>query len=161
MIFFRVIVYLSRSTIGEYLDLAAPTDCMLDDQLLSRYAKILDIVTPDSTRSCCFTKAYSHYYIGEYFSCFHASYCPLTLSSLTAPLNMIPVIVKLAVSTHPPLGGSAGFTFHSTFVFTHLSSHVPLNRQAAGSARHRRSLDGGVTFFPQTKTMYYPAILKS
>jgi hypothetical protein len=31
---------------------------------LARYAKILDIVTAESSRSCCFTKSYSHYYIG-------------------------------------------------------------------------------------------------
>ncbi len=53
-----------RPKIGDYLEENAPEDCLLEDKLLARYAKILDIVNRESTRSCCFTKAYSHYYIG-------------------------------------------------------------------------------------------------
>ncbi|KAI8503900.1 tRNA (cytosine-5-)-methyltransferase [Branchiostoma belcheri] len=34
---------------------------LLPDKLLDRYWKVLDIVTPSSRRSCCFTKAYGHY----------------------------------------------------------------------------------------------------
>ena len=53
-----------RPKIGDYLEESVPDDCLLEDKLLARYAKILDIVNRESTRSCCFTKAYSHYYIG-------------------------------------------------------------------------------------------------
>nr|CAD7601802.1 unnamed protein product [Timema genevievae] len=31
------------------------------DKVLGRHVKLLDIVEPSSTRSCCFTKAYTHY----------------------------------------------------------------------------------------------------
>ncbi|CAH1245475.1 TRDMT1 [Branchiostoma lanceolatum] len=37
---------------------------LLQDKLLDRYWKVLDIVTPRSRRSCCFTKAYGHYVEG-------------------------------------------------------------------------------------------------
>ncbi|XP_035693913.1 tRNA (cytosine-5-)-methyltransferase-like [Branchiostoma floridae] len=37
---------------------------LLQDKLLDRYWKVLDIVTPSSRRSCCFTKAYGHYVEG-------------------------------------------------------------------------------------------------
>jgi hypothetical protein len=53
-----------RPKIGDYVEESVPEDCFLEDKLLARYAKILDIVNRESTRSCCFTKAYSHYYIG-------------------------------------------------------------------------------------------------
>lgn len=36
----------------------------LSDAVLLRYSRILDIVKPSARRSCCFTKAYSHYLEG-------------------------------------------------------------------------------------------------
>lgn len=36
-----------------------PASCQLSDKFLSKWGWVLDIVTPSSTRSCCFTKGYS------------------------------------------------------------------------------------------------------
>ena len=36
-----------------------PASCQLSDKFLSKWGWVLDIVTPTSTRSCCFTKGYS------------------------------------------------------------------------------------------------------
>jgi len=42
-----------------------PTDAfLLEDKILTKYGKILDIVNRDSTQSCCFTKSYGQYYEG-------------------------------------------------------------------------------------------------
>uniref|UniRef100_A0A915JW35 tRNA (cytosine(38)-C(5))-methyltransferase n=1 Tax=Romanomermis culicivorax TaxID=13658 RepID=A0A915JW35_ROMCU len=37
---------------------------LVDDKLLLKYAEIFDITSAESCRSCCFTKAYSHYVRG-------------------------------------------------------------------------------------------------
>lgn len=37
---------------------------LVPDKILQKYGKILDVVTSNSTRSCCFTKAYTHYIEG-------------------------------------------------------------------------------------------------
>ena len=36
-----------------------PASCQLSDKFLSKWGWVLDIVTPSSSRSCCFTKGYS------------------------------------------------------------------------------------------------------
>ena len=36
----------------------------LEAKSLVKYGKVLDIVSRGSRRSCCFTKAYGHYYEG-------------------------------------------------------------------------------------------------
>lgn len=43
------------------------------DKVLSKYAWILDIVTKDSKKTCCFTKAYGHYVEGT-----GSVFCPFT-----------------------------------------------------------------------------------
>ncbi|XP_037070187.1 LOW QUALITY PROTEIN: tRNA (cytosine(38)-C(5))-methyltransferase-like [Pollicipes pollicipes] len=50
-------------TLGRFLAGAEPEDVaplLLPDRLLTRYAELLDIVTPGSRRSCCFTSGYGH-----------------------------------------------------------------------------------------------------
>nr|CAD7575424.1 unnamed protein product [Timema californicum] len=37
---------------------------LVPDKVLGKHVKLLDIVEPSSTRSCCFTKAYTHYVEG-------------------------------------------------------------------------------------------------
>ena len=45
--------------LGGYLDpTAAADEFLLDDKCLSKHAEVLDIVTPQSAGSCCFTKSY-------------------------------------------------------------------------------------------------------
>ncbi|KAL1130765.1 hypothetical protein AAG570_012006 [Ranatra chinensis] len=50
---------------------------LVPDKILGRRAKILDIVTKDSLRSCCFTKAYTHYAEGT-----GSVYCPYSEESI-------------------------------------------------------------------------------
>ncbi|XP_062504911.1 tRNA (cytosine(38)-C(5))-methyltransferase-like isoform X2 [Corticium candelabrum] len=53
--------------VGDYLERLPESevqDYLLSSQTLNRFGKILDIVTASSRRSCCFTKAYSHYVEG-------------------------------------------------------------------------------------------------
>ncbi|XP_014675617.1 PREDICTED: tRNA (cytosine(38)-C(5))-methyltransferase-like isoform X3 [Priapulus caudatus] len=52
-------------TLGSYL---SPHDMesrhQLPQQLVTRFLKVMDVVSPQSTRSCCFTKAYGRYIEG-------------------------------------------------------------------------------------------------
>jgi hypothetical protein len=52
--------------IEEFLESHKPNldDYLLSPQTLNRFGNILDIVTPSSKKSCCFTKAYGHYVEG-------------------------------------------------------------------------------------------------
>ncbi|XP_031572379.1 tRNA (cytosine(38)-C(5))-methyltransferase-like [Actinia tenebrosa] len=54
-----------KLTLLEYLEKGESEECfsqfLLPEKVLSRFALVLDIVTPASTHSCCFTKAYGHY----------------------------------------------------------------------------------------------------
>ena len=36
-----------------------PAGCELSEKFLTKWGRLLDIVTPEATRSCCFTKGYS------------------------------------------------------------------------------------------------------
>ena len=48
-----------------YLDLNLDiSQYLLNDKILSKYSKILDIVNENDNRSCCFTKGYGHYVEG-------------------------------------------------------------------------------------------------
>ena len=40
---------------------------ILEEKILLKYYKILDIVNYESDRSCCFTKAYGHYFEGDFY----------------------------------------------------------------------------------------------
>ncbi len=53
------------STLKSYLDDTwNGEDYSLEDKLLFKYAETLDLVCSDSSRSCCFTKAYAKYATG-------------------------------------------------------------------------------------------------
>ncbi|KAL0080143.1 S-adenosyl-L-methionine-dependent methyltransferase [Phycomyces blakesleeanus] len=48
--------------LSNYLDpLADITPYIVPDKVLAKHSHVFDIVKPDSRRSCCFTKGYSHY----------------------------------------------------------------------------------------------------
>jgi len=55
---------IKRGDIKQYLQVGELDEYLLNEKVLGKYAKILDIVNRDSVRSCCFTKAYGQYYEG-------------------------------------------------------------------------------------------------
>ena len=50
--------------ISAYLESVENDAYLLPDKTLLKYAKAMDIVSPGSTHSCCFTKAYGNYALG-------------------------------------------------------------------------------------------------
>lgn len=57
---------------------------LVPDKVLEKYAEILDIVTEDSERSCCFTKGYSHYAEGT-----GSVFCPCSEQEITSVYKQI------------------------------------------------------------------------
>lgn len=66
--------YRKGSSIGDILN---ETGQLLADKTLHKYSQILDIVTKESIRSCCFTKGYSHYVEGT-----GSIFCPRSLEEI-------------------------------------------------------------------------------
>ncbi len=113
----------SPATLSNYLDEKEnedESDLLLADSVLSRYCQVLDLVRPEATNSCCFTKAYGKYFEGTghlILYCTHpttrsiilrfsilqvlcwfslATWTPLTLACLPCPLLPRRVIARLA-----------------------------------------------------------------
>ena len=57
---------ITKWRIKDYLDPPSSglDEYQLSDKCLSKHAEVLDIVTPESTGSCCFTKSYGRYVEG-------------------------------------------------------------------------------------------------
>ncbi|XP_033126287.1 tRNA (cytosine(38)-C(5))-methyltransferase-like [Anneissia japonica] len=59
--------YVSKRAIKDYLEDLTGIECkehLIDNKILIRFGKVMDIVTEDSARTMCFTKAYFHYMEG-------------------------------------------------------------------------------------------------
>ena len=53
-----------KRTISKYIEKEKTNQYLLTDEVLLRFHEILDIVNENSTKSCCFTKAYGNYVQG-------------------------------------------------------------------------------------------------
>lgn len=62
---------------------------LLTDKVLIKYCSVLDIVTKDSVKSCCFTKAYTHYTEGT-----GSVYCPLDDTKVKQIFDLYETVVK-------------------------------------------------------------------
>lgn len=62
---------------------------LLADKALMKYCNVLDIVTKDSLKSCCFTKAYTHYAEGT-----GSVYCPFDDSRVKQIFDLCESVVK-------------------------------------------------------------------
>jgi len=56
--------FIKKGIIKDFLEESISEKYLLEEKILLKYYKILDIVNYESDRSCCFTKAYGHYFEG-------------------------------------------------------------------------------------------------